>query len=471
MRANLSGAFDIPKGLVAPALKKYIRSKKVLDKRTEEYFPLYEYDEESGLYRLPRGLAQDVISLGLVDEMMINDNRTVGRRLWDDWSGPPEIKMRSDEQILAVDNTYKTLIEYCHAILIAPPAKGKTIMALEILRRLRVPVCVIVHKTFLQDQWEERILEGVPRKGVPAFLPGATVGFIRQGRCDSGEDYDVVVAMVQSLAARDYDPEVLGTFGLVISDEVHRLGAPNWQPVIMSFPARYRLGLTARTTRKDGMHGVFEAHISKPTHTMPYGDVAARVEVRELDEEFPPELYTNKWNDDVNYSKMISMFGTDVRYNSIISYDIATAAKRGRKIMVLSERKAQLKLLKEMLEERRKKGKLRKDAMIDFYIGGRKKEDLAVAAEADILLCTYQFASEALDIPELDTLFLATPKSDIEQSVGRVLREDDGNQEIMIVDYVITTLGICLGLFGNRKKFYRKLKLKVSKMGLKGGKK
>ena len=467
MIATLSGALHIPKALVGDRLKTHIQAQRVFSKGAQEWFPLYEYDEEAGEYIVPRGIAQDIFAMGMLDEHMVYDARVEGRQLWDTWSGPPEIAMRTDIQTRAVESTLKTLMEYNHAILVAPPANGKTIMALELLRRLRVPTCVIVHKTFLQDQWEERILEGVPSKGVPAFLPGTTVGFIRQGRCDSGEDYDVVVAMVQSLAARAYDPEILRTFGFVISDEVHRLGAPMWQPTITQFPAKYRMGLTARTERNDGMHVVFEAHISRPTHVIPYGDVHATVNVRHLPEEFPEALYTNRWDGQPNYSKLISMLGEDMRYNSIIAYDIAGAAKVGRKLMVLSERKKQLQILEMLLEKRRGAGKLDKDVTIDYYIGGRKKAALAIAAKADILLCTYQFAAEALDIPELDTLVLATPKKDIAQSVGRVLREDADNMALIIVDYVITTIGLCIGLFKARKRFYTRLKLEVQEQGLK----
>ena len=38
------------------------------------------------------------------------------------------------------------------------------------------------------------------------------------------------------------------------------------------------------------------------------------------------------------------------------------------------------------------------------------------------IFATKQMASEGLDIPQLDTLVLATPMSDIEQARGRILR-------------------------------------------------
>ena len=45
------------------------------------------------------------------------------------------------------------------------------------------------------------------------------------------------------------------------------------------------------------------------------------------------------------------------------------------------------------------------------------------AQEKDIILGTYSMASEGMDIPKLNTIFLASPKSDVVQSVGRILRK------------------------------------------------
>ena len=45
-------------------------------------------------------------------------------------------------------------------------------------------------------------------------------------------------------------------------------------------------------------------------------------------------------------------------------------------------------------------------------------------------------ASEGMDIPKLNTVILASPKSDVEQSVGRVFRQKacDRNFHPLIVD-------------------------------------
>ena len=48
---------------------------------------------------------------------------------------------------------------------------------------------------------------------------------------------------------------------------------------------------------------------------------------------------------------------------------------------------------------------------------------LGLSQECDIILGTFSMASEGMDIPKLNTIVLASPKSDVVQSVGRILRE------------------------------------------------
>ena len=58
-----------------------------------------------------------------------------------------------------------------------------------------------------------------------------------------------------------------------------------------------------------------------------------------------------------------------------------------------------------------------------FYVGGMKPDQLRESQEKDVILATYSMASEGMDIPKLNTVILASPKSDVEQSVGRVFRQ------------------------------------------------
>lgn len=67
---------------------------------------------------------------------------------------------------------------------------------------------------------------------------------------------------------------------------------------------------------------------------------------------------------------------------------------------------------------------------------------------------TYGMTKEATDIPVLDTLVMATPKSDVQQIAGRILRALDGKKEPVILDIVDYTSSVFNSYWGARKKWY-----------------
>ena len=67
---------------------------------------------------------------------------------------------------------------------------------------------------------------------------------------------DIVLAMLQSVAARDYAaefPEFFGSFGLAVFDEAHHMGGKHFNTVLSKIAPRYILGLTATPDRSDGL--------------------------------------------------------------------------------------------------------------------------------------------------------------------------------------------------------------------------
>ena len=64
-----------------------------------------------------------------------------------------------------------------------------------------------------------------------------------------------------------------------------------------------------------------------------------------------------------------------------------------------------------------------------------KEAELEQSAQKRVVIATFQLAQEGLDIPVLDTVILATPKSDIKQSIGRIMRETKGKlNDPLIID-------------------------------------
>ena len=87
---------------------------------------------------------------------------------------------------------------------------GKTVMAINIAHTLKIKTLVIVHKTFLLNQWKERFEQ----------FTDASVGTIQQNKIDT-DGKDIVIGMLQSIAKEKYDLDIFRDFGLVIFDEAH----------------------------------------------------------------------------------------------------------------------------------------------------------------------------------------------------------------------------------------------------------
>jgi superfamily II DNA or RNA helicase len=300
----------------------------------------------------------------------------------------------------------------------AKPGWGKTVFCLGLVATLEVPTLVVVHKKFLMDQWRERI---------EMFLPGAKVGHVQEDTCDY-QGCHVVMAMVHSLAGRAYDPGMYEHFGLVITDECHRIGAETWSPVPAKFRARWRIGVSATPRRKDGADAVFKMHIGPLLFSS--SEQRLKVKVKRVWSKFRM-VKTPKFNPSLAPRSLILKFLCSSKQRNLrIANQVVNAVKAGRKVLVLSERLKHLEAIDactrdlwrsenpHLFVESNGAAKL----TIGYYVGGRTKEELAEDADADVIFATKQYAAEGLDIPALDTLVLATPMGDVEQATGRIQR-------------------------------------------------
>ena len=100
----------------------------------------------------------------------------------------------------------------------------------------------------------------------------------------------------------------------------------------------------------------------------------------------------------------------------------------------------------------------RRIGSVGYYIGGMKEKDLKMSESKKIIIATYAMASEALDIKSLTTLILATPKTDITQAVGRILRVKHARP--MVID-IVDRHDIFKRQWNKRRIFYQKNKYTI----------
>ena len=91
------------------------------------------------------------------------------------------------------------------------------------------------------------------------------------------------------------------------------------------------------------------------------------------------------------------------------------------------------------------------------YVGGMTQAERDESAKCQVIFATSQFASEGLDIPALDTLFLTTPMSDVEQAVGRILRAFEGKKDPIVVDIRDDKVAKFKRAGESRDKFFKRI--------------
>ena len=88
-----------------------------------------------------------------------------------------------------------------------------------------------------------------------------------------------------------------------------------------------------------------------------------------------------------------------------------------------------------------------------------KKKALSETEKKQIVIATYAMAAEGLDIKTLTTLILATPKTDITQAVGRILRKQD--VDALVID-IVDQHGVFQRQWAKRRRIYKKSNYKIN---------
>lgn len=334
-------------------------------------------------------------------------------------------------------------------LLEIPCGRGKTVMALKILSELGVKTLVIVHKGFLLNQWIERIQQ---------FLPDAKVGKI-QGQIIDIEGKDIVIGMLQSLSMKDYPNDLFCSFGLTIVDEVHHIAAEVFVRSLFKIVTPYVLGLSATMQRKDGLSKVFKMFLGpvryKEKPNMEHNVLVKAIEFKSSDEDFEKVVYDYRGNP--QYSTMISKlcsFPQRIEFILKVLKDIYLQNKK-QQIIILAHNKNLLTSLYKGVDEDKDKY-----ATVGYYVGGMKEAALKESEKKNIIIATYSMASEALDIKTLTTLLMATPKTDVTQSIGRILRTK--HSQPVVID-IVDMHELFQKQWIKRRRYYNKQNYKIVK--------
>jgi superfamily II DNA or RNA helicase len=370
-------------------------------------------------------------------------------------------KAKDAEQQRVVDESTSLLLAGRNHIIEAPTGFGKTYVGSAIALNCKRSTLIVVNKEMIIGQWVEAM-------EVVLGLHRTDIGLIQGDKCNV-QGRPVVIAMLQSLCKPGRYPSwVYEAFGLAIFDEVHRLGSDYFTQVMWNLSCRSMIGLSARPERKDRRERLFKMFIGPTLVKSEAMPLPFKVLAVDTPYKLPRRLVVNKLTKEKKLTKVEPPHGRTVMLEKgmikchgrtqIAVKLTCISAERGRRIILFFTTLDYMKAVGAEI------AKVLGAGEVGYLTGGMKEAARQEAAEKTVLCTTYQMTSEAVNLPWFDTAVLVSPKSDVLQVVGRILRPYEGKKDPTVIDLVDRDSTVLTGFHNQRMKFYKSKQAPVKKI-------
>lgn len=402
---------------------------------------------EQGYLFLPRGCFDEAMYMLKEQKITIDidDKRKVGNKLKKlNFLGT----LRKD-QIKAVN----AMTRHSIGVLHAPTAFGKTVAAIGIIVKRKTNTLILTHSLQLLEQWQERL---------KSFLCDTDIGSIGGGKRKPTGQIDV--ATYQSLINKKdntIDP-IIQQYGQIIIDECHHISAPRYEMLLNEAHSKYVLGLTATPDRQDG-HQKIIFMLAGPIRHEVKSNHAEKFEQQVVVTKLYSTPAVNIFNTEKrpHITDVYRWLTEDYERTQKIITDVITKISEGKHPLVLTERREHAEQINNLLIENKIQTVILRGAM-------RAKERKAAneqLGDAQVIVATGKYVGEGFDLPKLDTLFLALPiawKGSLAQYAGRIHRESEGKDLVIIYDYVDSSIPMLERMFNKREKGYKAMGYQIS---------
>ncbi|EFC4527949.1 TOTE conflict system archaeo-eukaryotic primase domain-containing protein [Escherichia coli] len=349
------------------------------------------------------------------------------------------------------EEAVSALLRYDTGVLCAPTAFGKTVTAAAVIARRKVNTLILVHRTELLKQWQERLA---------VFLQvGDSIGIIGGGKHKPCGNIDI--AVVQSISRHGEVEPLVRNYGQIIVDECHHIGAVSFSAILKETNARYLLGLTATPIRRDGLHPIIFMYCGAIRHT------AARPKesLHNLEVLTRSRFTSGHLPSDARIQDIFREIALDHDRTVAIAEEAMKAFGQGRKVLVLTERTDHLDDIASVMNT------LKLSPFVLHSRLSKKKRTMLISGlnalppdSPRILLSTGRLIGEGFDPPPLDTLILAMPvswKGTLQQYAGRLHREHTGKSDVRIIDFVDTAYPVLLRMWDKRQRGYKAMGYRI----------
>jgi len=402
---------------------------------TERYFNFIEKTENEVIVprgfvgRLLRYCKQEKIDFEFLDER--NKHSSV------DFSA--NLSLRSHQNIAIEAASRKDF-----GVITAPPGSGKTVIGLKIIAEKKQPALIIVHRKQLLEQWVERIQTflGIPKN---------EIGRIGQGKVKLGKD--ITVAMIQSLGKqleKQEAEDIHQRFGTIIIDECHHIPAKTFRNTISKLNPYYQYGLTATPFRKGNDGKLIFIHL---------GEIIDEIKPQEIEKYKKARIIISNTSLDIPFNPKTDPFEIlskvlvhDSARNKLILDNVTTELNKGKKAVIITERKEHIDTLYQFLKQSFETITLSGE---DSENSRKTKWKILNEGNYQALITTGQFFGEGTDLQNASCLFLVYPfsfKGKLIQYIGRVQRSEITP---VIYDYRDHKIDYLNRLFLKRNTYYR----------------
>ena len=405
---------------------------------------------------LPRG-CEDAVTTMMQEKGVAyryNDKTNQGKAISVHFNGKLRDNQNEALNALANNNT---------GVLHATTAFGKTPTGIALIARHGVNTLILVHRKTLLDQWVRELEKFLVIDDVPEVEDGkrrqkkslSPIGTLSSA--DNKLHGIIDIALMQSCITDNEVKPLVKDYGMVIVDECHHISAVIFEQVMRAVNARYVYGLTATPIRQDGHQPIIFMQCGPIRYV---ADAKAQIQEQDFQRLLVPRFtpFRPVSDENLTFPKVEQQLDEDEFRNLFIIKDVIEALKEGRSPIILTKRTSHVAVLADLLrphcpnvitligadKAREKRRKLEFLQSIPFN-------------EPLIIVATGKYVGEGFDCPRLNTLFLAHPiswKGTLAQYAGRLHREYEGKQDVLIYDYIDIRVPFFESMYQKRLKGY-----------------